>query len=268
MWSRLVGALRQNRDERALQRRAIPDVLWRRTLKRFAFLRRRLEEDNVRLRALTSLFLDRKEFSGAAGFVVSDDVAVAIAAQACLPILHLGLERYDGFLGIVVHRGPVRAAREQHDEDGLVHTWDETLSGEAVEGGPVMLSWADVRASGASAARGYNVVIHEFAHVLDLADGVADGMPALPDAALASDWARVMPQQYQAFCERVHAGRHTALDPYGASAPDEFFAVASEAFFVAPGRLVAEHEPLYDLLQRFYRQNPLQDALPASTPTA
>jgi MtfA peptidase len=268
MWSRLVRAMRQNRDERALQRRAIPDVLWRRTLKRFAFLRRRLEEDDARLRALTSLFLDRKEFSGAAGFVVSDDVAVAIAAQACLPVLNLGLERYDGFVGIVVHGGPVRAAREQHDEDGLVHSWDETLSGEAMEGGPVMLSWRDVRASGASAARGYNVVIHEFAHVLDLADGLADGVPALPDAALASDWARVMPQQYQAFCERVHAEHPTALDPYGASAPDEFFAVASEAFFVSPRLLATEHEPVYELLRRYYRQDPLQDALPAATAAA
>jgi Mlc titration factor MtfA (ptsG expression regulator) len=255
MWRRLTGAWRAASERRALSRRVIPDADWRRTLKRFPFLALPAAQDAAELRRLTSLFLDRKEFSGAAGLVLTDDIAVAIAAQACLPVLRLGLAPYAGFIGIVVHPGQVRARREITDEDGIVHDYEETLSGEAMQGGPVMLSWQDVRRAGRSAAQGYNVVIHEFAHVLDLGDGEADGVPPLP-ADQREPWRRVLMHEYDSFCRRVDAGDDTALDPYGAEDPGEFFAVASEAFFVAPAALLAEHPALYRLLAGYYRQNP------------
>jgi len=208
------------------------------------------------LRRLSSLFLDRKEFSGAHGLVVTDDIAVAIAAQACLPVLRMGLDPYRGFVGVVVHPDEVVARREMTDDDGVVHAWDEVLSGEAMEGGPVMLSWHDVRSAGRSAAAGYNVVIHEFAHVLDLADGVADGMPVLPPEIPRAEWAGLLEREHAAFVQRVEAGAATALDPYGAESVDEFFAVASEAFFVAPRAMKEEHPALYGVFVRFYRQDP------------
>ena len=256
----MIGAWQQAwrtwRERRALQRRAIPDALWRRTLKRFPFLPAE-GEPGERLRRYTSLFLDTKEFSGANGLVVSDDIAVAIAAQACLPVLELGLARYDGFVGIVVHPGQVRARRRHEDEDGVWHEYDEVLSGEALEGGPVMLSWRDVRGAGASAGRGYNVVIHEFAHVLDMADGVTDGVPVLPPTLTRAHWEHTLREEYERFTQAVEAGVETALDPYGAHAPEELFAVASEAFFVSPRLLAAEHPALYAMLREFYRQDPL-----------
>jgi MtfA peptidase len=259
MWQGLAGISglwRKRRDDAALRRRAIPDMLWRRTLKRFPFLPRTPAAGETELRRMTSLFLDRKEFSGARGLVVTDDIAVAIAAQACLPVLRLGLQAYDGFVGIVVHPGQALARRESTDEDGVVHAYEEVLSGEAMEGGPLMLSWRDVRASGASAAIGYNVVVHEFAHVLDMADGVADGTPLLPPSIARSEWQHTLAAEYEAFCLRVDAGHDTTLDPYGAEAPEEFFAVASEAFFVAAGPMCAEHPALYALLARYYGQDP------------
>ena len=252
----MLDWLRRRRDARTLERRAIPDALWRLTLARFPFLAARSADDIAQLRELTTLFLAAKEFTGADGLVVDDEMAVAIAAQACLPVLKLGLEHYDGFVGIVVHADAVVAQREFVDDAGVVHEYEEELSGEAMQGGPVMLSWSDVIDAAASAEVGYNVVIHEFVHVLDMRNGGADGVPALPDRAARDEWVRVLAGEYEAFCERVDAEEDTLLDPYGAEAEEEFFAVASEAFFVAPRDFKAEHPRLYELLRGYFRQDP------------
>ena len=256
---RWLAGLRARRENAALKRRAIPDDLWKRTLVRYPFLQRRDEADGHELRRLSSLFLDRKEFTPAGGLRLSNAMVVAIAAQAVLPVLRLGLDRYDGFVGIVVHPGQVVARREHTDEDGLVHAYDEVLSGEAMEGGPVMLSWQDVRSAGQTAPQAYNVVIHEFAHVLDMADGAANGVPLLPPDCPREDWVSTLQREHQALCEALEAGRETSLDPYGAQGPEEFFAVASEAFFVSAQALRGEHPDLYAMLARFYRQDPAQE---------
>jgi MtfA peptidase len=256
----MFRGLRDRRDAAAVARRAIPDDLWKRTLIRYPFLQRHSSADAAELRRLTSLFLDRKEFSAAGGLRLNDAMVVAIAAQAVLPILHLGLARYDGFVGIVVHPGQVVARREVAGDEGLVHEYDEVLAGEAMEGGPVMLSWHDVRLASSLAAQSYNVVIHEFAHVLDMADGRADGVPLLPPEIAASEWQATLADEFGRFASRVEQLRdedpQPALDPYGASAPEEFFAVASEAFFVNPAAFCSEHPALYDLFARLYQQDP------------
>jgi Mlc titration factor MtfA (ptsG expression regulator) len=252
------AAFRQWRAARTLARRPIPDALWQQTLHDFPFLAWRAPARRERLRHMATLFLADKEFAGAHGLEVTDAMATAIAAQACVPVLALGLDWYDGFKGIVVHADAVRARRQVTDDIGLVHEYDEDLSGEAMQDGPVMLSWHDVAIAGASADTAYNVVIHEFAHVLDMRDGSADGIPPLP-ASLQAHWARVIDAQWQRFCRRVDAGEPTLVDPYGAAGPEEFFAVASEAFFVAPAAFAAEEGVLHELLQRFYRQDPAAD---------
>ena len=263
MLRRWIAGWRERRDDAAAARRAIPDDLWKRTLIRYPFLQRRDASEAQALRRLTSLFLDRKEFSAAGGLRLNDAIVVAIAAQAALPVLRLGLACYDGFVGIVVHPDQVVARRETADEDGIVHEYDEVLAGEAMEGGPVMLSWRDVRGAGRSAASGYNVVIHEFAHVLDLADGAADGVPRLPPELPRAQWLEVLEAEFGAFAERTGRDEVTALDPYGASSIDEFFAVASEAFFVAPQAMQREHPALYATFGRYYRQDPAQHSVPA-----
>jgi len=246
------------RRTRTLERRPIPDGLWQATLDRFPFLVHRSADDVGRLRELATLFLTRKEFSGAAGLQVTDEMAVAIAAQACVPILHLGLDCYDGFIGIVVHPDVVMARRETVDEAGVVHRYTEELSGEAMEGGPLMLSWRDVADGGASATWGYNVVIHEFVHVLDM----HAGRVGMPSRGLDADWSRRLAAEYDRFTERVDAGEETLVDPYGAEAIEEFFAVSAEVFFVAPRELRAEEPTLYDLLAAFFRQHPADSAPP------
>jgi MtfA peptidase len=258
-------SLKARREAAAVQRRAIPDDLWKRTLVRYPFLQRSHAADAAELRRLTSLFLDSKEFSCAGGLRLTDAMAVSIAAQAALPVLRLGLARYDGFVGIVIHPDAVVARRSQQDDDGVVHEYDETLAGEAMDGGPVMLSWPDVRRAGHSASQGYNVVIHEFAHVLDMAGGAANGMPPLPPGLSAAEWQRTMQAEFDAFVQRVDADEDTVLDPYGASGPEEFFAVASESFFVDPARTKKEHPALYGMLCRFYLQDPAAERPPSRT---
>lgn len=255
----ILKALRDWRERRAVERRAIPDALWQLTLLRYPFLAQRSEADLAELRRLCSLFLERKEFHGVNGFEVTDEVAVAVAAQACLPVLKLGLGWYDGFVGIVMHEGEVVAQRRYEDEDGVVHEYDEELAGEAMEGGPLMLSWNAIAVSNDPAQFGvdevFNVVIHEFAHVMDMRDGLADGVPPL-EAAERERWIEVIDAEWARFCERVDAGEPTLIDPYGAEAVEEFFAVAVEAFFVAPAAMRSEEPAMYALLAGFFRQDP------------
>ena len=149
------------------------------------------------------------------------------------------------------------APREVVDDDGVVHHYDEVLAGEAMGGGPLMLSWTDVRDAGESADWAYNVVIHEFAHVLDMADGGdADGVPPLPSAEERKRWATVLDAEYETFCRWVDEERDTVLDPYGATEVGEFFAVAVEAFFVASAAMQQEHPKLYALFAEYFQQDP------------
>jgi MtfA peptidase len=269
----MLRTLRQRwaakRDAAAVARRPIPDDLWKRTLVRFPFLRRHDPAAAAELRRLTSLFLDRKEFDARPGVKLTDAVVVAVAAQACLPVLRLGLGGYDGFVGIVLSPGAVKRRRSDVDDDGIVHEYDDVILGEAMDGGPMLLSWHDVRTAGRGAAPSVlNVVIHEFAHVLDMANGASDGVPLLPPEIAPAEWQQVLGTEYERFVRRVEAEEAadveptTVLDPYGASGADEFFAVASEAFFVAPEAMKAEHPALYGVFVRFYRQDPAVEMPP------
>ncbi|QKV52552.1 zinc-dependent peptidase [Comamonas antarctica] len=240
---------------RQLQRRfsPLPEIdagLWLATMQAYPFLSALALADQAKLRALAALFLQRKQFHGAHGLEVTDTIAVHIAAQACLPLLHWGTPRealawYDDFVGIVVHPGEAVARREAVDEAGVVHYYKEVLLGEAMEGGPVMLSWQAVDENRHSAAAGTNVVIHEFAHKIDMRNGTADGCPPLPNGFLGSAstraaralWHAAWEPAYQQFREQViiaerFGGAWPWLDSYGATAPPEFFAVACEAWFV------------------------------------
>lgn len=236
---------------------ALPDALWHATLQRYPFLAERPAEDIARLRQLSAEFLARKEFTGAGGLEVTDEIALAIAAQAVLPALNLGLHWYDDFVGIVVHPDEVVARRTEMDESGVVHDWSEVLAGEAMEGGPVMLNWRDVAQAGATAATGFNVVIHEFVHKIDMRDGAADGCPPLRSRTARRQWLELMQREYERFREQVviaerFDGEPPWLDDYGASAIDEFFAVACEAYFVNRPRFAREFPELTRMFDGFY----------------
>ena len=236
---------------------ALPDALWADTLAAYPFLRQHTATEQNQLRLLSGKFLQSKEFSGAHGLEVTDGMAVAIAAQACLPVLHLGLGWYDDFTGIVVHPGAMLAKRMQVDAAGVVHHYREALLGEAMQGGPVTLSWQAVADSAASAVLGQNVVVHEFIHKIDMRDGQANGCPPLPSRRAEAVWQHTMQPAYDAFCERVAmAERFGAeppwLDAYGATAPAEFFAVTCEAYFVNRQRFTGEFPELTSLYNQYF----------------
>ncbi|TFZ00377.1 zinc-dependent peptidase [Ramlibacter henchirensis] len=240
--------------------RPIPEPLWQDVLSAYPFLRDRSDADLVHVRELAARFLHDKEFHGAQGLVITDSMALAIAAQAVLPVLHLGLDWYDDFVGIVVHADQVVARRTSQDEVGVVHEWEEVLAGEAMERGPVMLSWKDVQQAGASADQGYNVVIHEFIHKIDMRDGAPDGCPPML-ASRRKAWLGVMQAEYERFREQVviaerFGGEPTWLDPYGAENIGEFFAVAGEAYFVNRASFATGFPALLALFDGFFRPRP------------
>ena len=237
----------------------IPKELWQLTFAQYPFLAALSAPDQARLRDMTALFLAQKQFSGAHGLVVTDAMAVAIAAQACLPVLNLGLKLYDDFKGIVIHPGAMLARRSMVDAAGVHHFYKEEIAGEAMQGGPITLSWQDVAASSEHLTRGYNVVIHEFVHKLDMRDGAANGCPPLPTREAKITWQTSMQAAYEAFQHQVlMADRFGSeipwLDAYGATSPAEFFAVASEAYFVNRSRFKLEFADLKKLFDSFFSE--------------
>jgi Mlc titration factor MtfA (ptsG expression regulator) len=241
-----MGWLTDWRRRRVLEKHRIGDALWDRVTRELPFLPR-----SEKLRELALLFLAEKQFSGAHGLEVTDHMRVSIAAQACLPILELGLDWYSGFTGVVVYPGDFRVRRVETDEHGVVHEWDDELAGEAMPGGPVVISW-DAAANDAQ----MNVVIHEFVHKIDMLNGVADGLPPLHAGMDAAAWTRAFTVAYEGFCDAVDRARETWLDPYAAEHESEFFAVISEAFFEAPAETRRRYPDVYEQLKRFYRQDP------------
>ena len=237
-------------------RRPPPEVsadLWAKTLAGLPFLDALAVDEKRRLKSLVEAFLASKEFSAAGGLELSDEICVSIAAQGCLPILELGLAAYREWVGIVVYPDEFVVPRRIEDDDGVVHEYDDVLSGEAWQGGPLIISWHDA----AMAGGGYNVVIHEFAHKLDMLNGEADGVPALHSGMTRAAWEDVFLAAYEDFCARVDAGEETIIDPYASDDPAEFFAVVSENFFETPAVVAGEYPALYALFAAYYRQDPL-----------
>jgi len=249
-----VGFFRDWRRRRVLKGGRIDDALWSKVASSLSFLRGLSAEDTKRLRNLVLLFLSEKEMHGARGLALADEVRLSIAVQACLPILNLGLGVYDGWVGVVVYPGEFRVRKEEIDENGVVHAVDEGLAGEAWPGGPVILSWEDV----GLAERGYNVVIHEFAHKIHMDGGGDADYPAARSGMDPVKWRETLEASFERFCAEVDSGRPTFIDPYAAEHPAEFFAVMSEAFFTESAVLARDWPGLYAQLALFYRQDPAE----------
>jgi len=252
----MFTALRRWRQRRILRTHSIPEDLWRDSLEALPFLAIYTDSELARLREKVVLFLNDKDIIGARGHVVTPRQRVVIALQACVLVLNLDLAFYDGWENVVVYPDEFVPGWEWEDEAGVVHTNDAPMAGEAMEGGPVILSWADVEASQDWNASGMNLAIHEFAHKLDMRNGAANGCPPLPPEMPPHLWKKVMMGAYEHFRMRVQRGDRTAIDPYAAESPAEFFAVLSEVFFVDPALLRHEYLGVYQQFARFYRQEP------------
>lgn len=259
----MLRKLLEWRRERRARRLAIADFQWQAAEAALPFLASLREDERRDLRDMARRFIAAKQWSGAHDLVLTPGMQLDIALQACLPVLKLGLDWYDGWLGIVVYPGDFVIPRRILDEDGVLHEYDDEVLGEAWDGGPVLLSWFLPEQQPESELGEINIVIHEFAHKLDMRHSHADGLPPLHQGMSRQRWIAVMEAAFDDLNRRLDDGEEPPLDPYAAEAPAEFFAVASEAFFTAPLQLFDAYPAVYEQLAAFYRQDPggLGDAL-------
>jgi Mlc titration factor MtfA (ptsG expression regulator) len=243
------------RHQRILNRSSISDDDWSRAFGRLPLLQRLDADDSQELRRLTILFLHEKRLHGMGSVRLGLDMQLVIALQACLPILRLGLDWYDGWVSVLVYPDEFAVEHEWMDEDGVMHRVRRPLSGEAWQDGPVILSWNDVHHAGH--VDGENLVIHEFAHKLDMRNGVANGYPPLHSDMSPQAWSTVFSDAFAHFQSVASRQDPLPFDDYAAESPAEFFAVVSEVFFEQPARIERHYPAVYEQLRRFYRQDPL-----------
>lgn len=213
------------------------------------------EVEQATLRDALRIFIAEKSWEGCGGLEVTDEMKVTIAAQACLLLLGLEHDYFSHVETILVYpEGFVVPVTDRTAH--FVTEGTDSRIGEAHQLGAVVLAWDEVLETGQHPEFGENLVFHEFAHQLDMLDGVVDGTPPLGNASAYERWREVMTAEYQRLTEEADRGRDTLLDPYGATNAGEFFAVATEYFFDCPVELKAEHPRLYALLRDYYHQDP------------
>jgi Mlc titration factor MtfA (ptsG expression regulator) len=208
------------------------------------------------LHGLVKRFLHEKTFVGCAGLEVTEEMRVTIAAQACLLLLNRRTEVYPGLHAVLVYPGAFLVPRKQVDAGGVVTETRQDLLGESWGDGRVILSWDHVRRAGHDPEGAQNVVLHEFAHQLDSESGSTNGAPDLGGADSYRRWSATLARDFELLRRDSYWGQRDVLDPYGASSPAEFFAVATESFFEQPHALAARHPELYAEFRRFFRTDP------------
>lgn len=241
----------------------IADPLWRRAINGCPLARRLDPERQAQLRRLTALFLARKRFHALAGAVLDDYWRLLIALQACLPALQQGVASLRGWREVLVYPGEFKVRRSHHDNHtGPTPGSDENRVGESWEHGPLVLSLADVQLDLEQPWDGYNVVVHEMAHKLDLLDGPPDGVPPLVEIPRRR-WIIQFQQAYARLCGMPADSHESPIDHYATESMSEYFAVVSELHYSQP-QLLREAEPaIADLLKMFYGKSPAEGKEPA-----
>jgi MtfA peptidase len=214
------------------------------------------DDERERLKKLTQVFIADKYWEGGGGMDVTEEMKVTIAAQACLLLLNIEHDFYRMLQTIIIYPTGyfVPSGREirRTRTEGQI-----PVLGQAHFQGPVILSWQHVLEGGRDSTSGRNLVYHEFAHKLDMKDGIVDGTPIIRDQGLFREWVDVMSREFNAL--RHNTGRQpTLLRDYGATNPGEFFAVATEVFFERPLELRQQHPDMYRLLSAFFQQDPAE----------
>jgi len=208
------------------------------------------------LKQRIKLFLFKKRFYGCNGLIITDEIRVTIAAEACFLIINRPTSLYNSLHYILVYPSAFRKTSELITEGGVESKENVDLLGESWDRGKVILSWDDVEKDAKNMASGHNVALHEFAHQLDFEGGSANGAPLLRGRGSYQRWAEVLSSEYASLCQRNSSGLKDVMDNYGSCNPAEFFAVATEAFFEKPHTLQQQHPELYDELQEYYCVDP------------
>jgi len=200
------------------------------------------DEEQARFLELLKIFVWEKRFVGAGGLELTDEMKVVVGACAVRLVLHLDLDLYDRLTELVLY--PYEELRDP--------STGQAFLGSAHSHGAVVLSWPAVLQGLRDPHDGLDTATHELAHALDLSDGVFDGVPLLRSSEHYRPWAQVLGKCFQ----QLQARSSPVLRDYGASAPEEFFAVATEVYFERPAALRREAPDLYEELHRFYGWDP------------
>ena len=251
----MLNFIRNWFERRIIQGSTITPVQWDEAFSALPLVHSLTTDEKHALRELAILFMHHKVFEGAQGFVVTQSMALIIALQACLPILKLGFGGYKGWYSVIIYPSGFAPKRVVTDEAGVEHHLQSNLSGESWQRGPVVLAWDDTEYAGI--IDGHNLVIHEFAHKLDMQNGVANGFPPLHKGMDRSAWVAAFSAGFEDFQAKCEHGRHIGIDCYAATSPAEFFAVLSEVFFERPDIISHHYGRIYDCLRQYYRQDPL-----------
>lgn len=214
------------------------------------------EADRRELEGKARVLIQEKSFEGCGGLELAEEHRVTIAAYGALLLLHRDTDYYPRLSSILVYPTAFLAPVRHAVGEAAAIESDEERLGESWSAGSLVVSWEDVLADIDDPDSGCNVLLHEFAHQLDEEESRGDGVPALADGAAYRDWHDVFSREYEAHCYAVDRGRRTLLDEYGAESPAEFFAVATETFFLLPLDLRMRHPDLYHQLAAYYRQDP------------
>jgi len=243
----IVFNLRKNQKRKTIFNLVTP-AEWVSNIKKnvaiFHFLPKHLQQE---LLGHVNVFLSEKFFSGHAGLEVTDEMRVTIAAQACLLLLNRKTNYFPHLKSILVY--PAGFKNPNHEDKPGHHL------GESWVRGPVVLSWSDSIHGGKNAKDGSNVVIHEFAHQLDQADGAGDGRPWI-DSTHIKTWGKVMSKEFKSLIIKAKLRNRSFFNHYGATNPAEFFAVISEHFYEQPKTFKRKHPDLYHLLVVYYKLDP------------
>lgn len=212
--------------------------------------------DQQKLRNAVQIMIAEKEWEGCRGLEITDAMRVTISAFAGILILGLDDYYFDDVEEVLVYPTSFEVKEEQSLGGSATLEGEIDALGESQHRGPVRLSWEEVSANSLQPGYGENLVFHEFAHKLDKLNGEMDGTPNLPTDALAKRWAKIMNDEYRKLQRAERRQQETLLDPYGATNPAEFFAVATECFFDAPQAMRQEYPPLYEIFREYFRQDP------------
>ncbi len=256
----MIWPLRNLLRARVLRRSDTSAAYWLSAWRRLPLLRGLADDEAARLRELATLFLHEKTLEPVEGLTLTTHMGQIIALQACLPVLNLGIDWLDGWVSVIVYPDAFASDFSEEDHAGVVHAYREERSGEAWERGPLVLSWADIEAG--AALDGNNVILHEIAHKLDALDGGTNGKPPLHRGMSVARWSQVFHAAFEDLGRRVDANAYSAIDPYAATSPAEFFAVLTEAFFETPDAVEADYPEVYGQLAELYRQDPLARLTP------
>jgi Mlc titration factor MtfA (ptsG expression regulator) len=222
--------------------------------------------DRKELEGRVQIFMAEKSFEGCGGLVLTDEIKITIAAQACLLLLHRKTDVYPRLISILVYPAAYVAKSVEPIGGSVALEGEQVRLGEAWKSGVVIVSWAELEATSQGQTFGHNLVLHEFAHQLDMEDGAADGTPILEGRSRYERWAKIFGEEYDRLRRDSALGRYSVLDDYGATNPSEFFAVATECFFEKAGVLQKRHPELYEELKAFYHQDPVRLVPPSQSP--